>query len=489
MNSTCELARHGASALKPYPAYRDSGVEWLGEVPAHWEVRRLKNVASLVMGQSPVSEDCSTARIGLPFLQGCAEFGADHPRPVQFCRKPAKVSPVGAILMSVRAPVGRLNVADQRYGIGRGLCAVAPHISSLDARFCRYNLDRSAFGLTLQSTGSTYDAVSVGDVACLPTVVPPIPEQTAIVRFLDHADRRIRRYIRAKQKLIALLEEQKRAVIHQVVTGQIDVRTGEPYGEYKASGVEWLASVPAHWERCRLKALLQTVDRRSITGGETLLSLRRDYGVVIYSDHFTRPPQGGSLVGFKLLQAGQLVVNRMQASNGLIFFSTLDGVVSPDYSVFEQKRSVRMEHLCNLLRVCSYRAHFRRESTGLGTGTAGFLRLYDDKFLDTSVFLPPLHEQDVLVEHLRTATTDVERVVGYIRRQIDSLGEYRTRLISDVVTGKLDVREAAAGLPEVDPLAVEGDSVDGVDHEAGSERTGWRHAVEEGGPLADGADP
>ena len=78
--------------------------------------------------------------------------------------------------------------------------------------------------------------------------VPPLPEQTAIVRFLDHADRRIRRYIRAKQKLIALLEEQKQAIIHQAVTGQIDVRTGQPYPAYKPSGVEWLGDVPAHWE-------------------------------------------------------------------------------------------------------------------------------------------------------------------------------------------------------------------------------------------------
>ena len=76
----------------------------------------------------------------------------------------------------------------------------------------------------------------------------PAEEQTAIVRFLDHADRRIQHYIRAKQKLIALLEEQKQAIIHQAVTGQIDVRTGQPYLSYKDSGVEWLGDVPAHWE-------------------------------------------------------------------------------------------------------------------------------------------------------------------------------------------------------------------------------------------------
>ena len=270
MNSTCELGRHAARALKPYPDYKDSGVEWLGNVPAHWQVRRLKNVAGLVMGQSPSSEDCSTARIGLPFIQGCAEFGSDHPEPVQFCLAPAKVSPAGAILLSVRAPVGRLNVADQRcgswkYGIGRGLCAVVPRPSFLDATFCRYSLGSSTVGLTLQSTGSTYDAVSVGDVACLRTVVPSIPEQAAIVRFLDHADRRIRRYLRAKQKLVTLLEEQKQAIIHQAVTGQIDVRTGKPYQAYKPSGVEWLGDVPEHWAVRRVKTLCSMRSGESIT--------------------------------------------------------------------------------------------------------------------------------------------------------------------------------------------------------------------------------
>ena len=89
--------------------------------------------------------------------------------------------------------------------------------------------------------------------------LPPLSEQVAIVRFLDHADRRIRRYIRAKQKLIALLEEQKQAIIHQAVTGQIDVRTGRPYPAYKDSGVEWLGKVSERWERCRLRNLVSVV--------------------------------------------------------------------------------------------------------------------------------------------------------------------------------------------------------------------------------------
>src|SRR5437870_9646210 len=96
------------------------------------------------------------------------------------------------------------------------------------------------------------------------------------------------------------------------------------------AGVPWLGAAPAHWERRRLKALLRVIDRRSSTGTETLLSLRRDHGIVVYSEHFFRPAQGATLVGYKIVKKGQLVVNRLQANNGLVFDSSLDGLVSPD---------------------------------------------------------------------------------------------------------------------------------------------------------------
>ena len=113
------------------------------------------------------------------------------------------------------------------------------------------------FELRVRSKGIWISRLQLTDEAFLDALLPlpPLPEQAAIVRFLDHADRRIQRYIRAKQKLIALLEEQKQAIIHQAVTGQIDVRTGQPYPSYKDSGVEWLDDVPEHWETRRLRTV------------------------------------------------------------------------------------------------------------------------------------------------------------------------------------------------------------------------------------------
>ena len=109
--------------------------------------------------------------------------------------------------------------------------------------------------------------------------LPPPDEQAAIVRFLDRADRRIRRYIRAKERLIELLEEQKQAIIHQAVTGQIDVRTGQPYAAYKDSGAEWLGKVPEHWDLRPAKWRFREADERSETGSEELLSVSHITGV------------------------------------------------------------------------------------------------------------------------------------------------------------------------------------------------------------------
>lgn len=209
---------------KPYPKYKPSGVPWLGDVPEHWEVRRLKNAARLIMGQSPSSTDCGPDPIGQPFLQGCAEFGVDHPKPKQFCGNPPKTAPAGAILVSVRAPVGRLNVADQSYGIGRGLCALLPDARFYESDYARFLLSASVHGLTVVSTGSTYDAVSVGDVGNLPTLLPPLPDQAAIVRYLEEATASVTAAIHAAWRGVDLLREYRTRLVADVVTGKLDVR-------------------------------------------------------------------------------------------------------------------------------------------------------------------------------------------------------------------------------------------------------------------------
>ncbi|MCK4937495.1 MAG: restriction endonuclease subunit S [Methanosarcinales archaeon] len=212
------------SRWKRYPAYRDSRVEWLGEVPEDWEIIRLKYCSRINMGQSPSSEDCNIDGIGLPFLQGNAEFNAVNPIPTQFCEVARKVSHKGDLLISVRAPVGALNIADQEYGIGRGLCGITINDLKFNSTFCWYLLHHVRVKLNMNATGSTYDAVSTDTVGNMVIVSPSLPEQCAIAAFIDRETWHIDILTTKVRESISKLREYRTALISAAVTGKIDVR-------------------------------------------------------------------------------------------------------------------------------------------------------------------------------------------------------------------------------------------------------------------------
>jgi len=146
-----------------YPEYKESGVEWLGEIPKHWELKKIKFISKINMGQSPASEDCNQDGIGLPFLQGNGEFKEKFPEPQNYCQVARKVAEIGEILFSVRAPVGASNIADKKYGIGRGLCSFSAS-EKLSKDFLWWLVTLIKVELDSVSTGSTFEAVSVEQV-------------------------------------------------------------------------------------------------------------------------------------------------------------------------------------------------------------------------------------------------------------------------------------------------------------------------------------
>ena len=423
---------------KPYPSYKPSGVEWLGDVPAHWDVLRLKYSAALIMGQSPSSDDCSDVPIGLPFLQGCAEFGTRHPTPVQYCRAPSKISPTGAILMSVRAPVGRLNISNQEYGIGRGLCAIIPDNEVLHAGLAQYQLEVLGHGLGMVATGSTYEAVSVGDVGNHLSILPPLSEQTAIVRYLDQTDERIRRYISSRERLIELLEEYRQAVIHHAVTRGLD-----PDVRLKPSGVGWLGDVPAHWEVRRVKQVSRILRGKfthrprndpSLYNGpypfiQTGDVARAKKTITEYSQTLNK--QG--LAVSKMFPTGTLVMT-IAANIGDVAILDFEACFPDSVVGFVPSQNVYRDYLYYLFR--AMKAEFLREAP---VNTQGNLNV--ERIGSRHLALPPISEQTSIVAYLDKATADIDAAIDRARREIELLGEYRTRLIADVVTGKVDVRE------------------------------------------------
>lgn len=209
---------------KPYPAYKDSGVEWLGKMPEHWEVQRLKRICRFAYGDALASTSRSAGTV--PVMGSNGQVG--------FHNSANTLAP--CIVVGRKGSFGKVNYsANPVFAIDTTFFVDIRH-SSAHLRWLYYLLG------WLELDGATKDSAVPGldreDAYQKRAGVPPLPEQHAIARFLDHANQRIQRHIHAKEKLIKLLEEQKQVIIHQAVTGQIDVRTGQPYPAYKESGVE-----------------------------------------------------------------------------------------------------------------------------------------------------------------------------------------------------------------------------------------------------------
>ena len=450
MNSTCELGDHSARALKPYPDYKDSGIEWLGQVPAHWEVRHLGRIGQLFKGGGGTKED--EREDGIP----CVRYGDLYTHHRFFitasraCVAPelaaTAYTPIayGDVLFAgsgeTMEEIGKsaVNLIRGPACCGGDVIVFRPSIDA-EARFLGYMADCSASVHQKACIGRGFTVMHIysSDLKYMTVAIPPVPEQAAIVRFIDHADRHIRRYIRAKQKLIELLEEQKQALIHRAVTGRIDVRTGRPYPAYKPSGVDWLEQVPVHWDIRPAKWHFREADERSETGAEELLSVSHITGVTPRSEKNITMFKAESNVGYKLCAPGDIVINTMWAWMAALGVVRQAGIVSPAYAVYRPRgfSGLHGEYVDLLLRTTAYRDEYMRRSTGIRSSR---LRLYPEEFLRMKILCPELEEQHSIVDFVGRESARVRRSVETTNCELGFLQEYRTRLIADVVTGKLD---------------------------------------------------
>jgi type I restriction enzyme S subunit len=192
----------------------------IGEIPEDWEVVRLgdKNYFKLIMGQSPSSEFYNERQEGMPFLQGKAEFGEISPIPIKWCSKPIKIAEKNDILISVRAPVGDVNLADQKYCIGRGLAAIRSREKVIS--FCLFNCLRFFKNKILShGIGSTFQAITKETLENFQIPLPPLPEQQEIAEILQTVDQKIE----IEQKKKELYEELFKAMLQKLMTAEIKV--------------------------------------------------------------------------------------------------------------------------------------------------------------------------------------------------------------------------------------------------------------------------
>ena len=452
--------------FKPYSSARDSSLPWLGEIPAHWELRRTKTL---------LVERSEKGFPNEPLLAATQSKGVVRKEEYEARTVLAlkdlhllKLVHVGDFVVSLRSFQGGIEYARERGIISPAYTVLYPPERRHHAYLARLlksrpyveNLSLFVTGIR-QGQNIDYERLSR---SYLP--LPPLAEQAAIARFLDHTDRRIRRYIRAKQKLIALLAEQKQAIIHEAVTGQIDIRSQKPYPAYKSSGLGWIGRVPQHWDVRRIGSFSKvgngsTPSRSNPaywTGGDYpwLNSSSVNQGTVTKADqlvthtalrecHLPPVPADSVLIGI----TGQGKTRGMTAL--LAFESTIN-----QHLAYITPRTERVSSRYLRMYLAAAYRELRAISSASGS-TKGALTCEDIKAF--GVVLPPLAEQEAVLLAAEAKLTSVERSSILVRRQIDLAQEHRARLISDVVTGKVDVREVAAGLPEVNSVAA-GDAVD-----------------------------
>ncbi|WP_420634314.1 restriction endonuclease subunit S [Candidatus Palauibacter sp.] len=460
------------TALRPYPAYKDSGIDWLGEVPEHWEVRWLGTFGRFFKGSGGTKADETDE--GIP----CVRYGDLYTRH-QFhiteskaCVAPHRAgayTPVryGDVLFAGSGEtldeIGKsaVNLIRRSAVCGGDVIVFRPTID-VDAEFIGWSTDcrQAAFHKARMGRGMTVMHIYSSDLKRLAVPLPPLPEQTAIARFLAHAGRRIRRYIRAKEKLISLLEEQKQAIIHEAVTGQIDVRTGQPYPAYQDSGVEWLGEVPRHWEVSRLGTIVNLTvgfpfKSEGFTQSDDDIRLLRGVNIAPGGLRWETVVRWSaqdvdSFMEYRL-RVGDIV---MGMDRPIIQGGTRVAVITPS-----DVPSLLLQRVARIRVGEALARDFAIALLG-GKGFSDYLvpiftgisvpHLSPEQIKCFRFALPSVSEQRTIMGHVQSRTDAIQSAIAAAAKQIRLLGEYRSRLIADVVTGKVDVREAAASLPDAD---------------------------------------
>jgi type I restriction enzyme, S subunit len=439
--------------LKPYPETKDSGLAWLGEIPAHWNIKRN---GSLFQQRNAVGEpDWPILEVSLRTGVRIREFGSSKRKQVMSDKAKYKCAAKGDYVYNMMrmwqgaagiAPVDGL--VSPAYVVAKPLPHANPAYFASLFRTDDYLAEIDAFsrGIVKDRNRLYWDQFKQ-----IPTPCPPTEEQTAIARFLTWATNRLDRTIRAKRRIIALLNEQKQAIIHRAVTRGLD-----PSVPMKDSGIPWLGEIPEHWEVTALRRHWTVTDCKHLTvtfveNGVPLASVRevRNFELDLSECRLTTPEWYQHLIqGDRKPEEGDIIYCR-NVSVGSSALVTADAKFAMGQDVCLIRSELQSQQYLNYLLQSSF---MKKQLELLLVGST-FKRVNIAQIKALTVVIPPRQEQDKIGRHLAEELTAYETATSRLEREITLIREYRTRLIADVVTGKLDVRQAAAGLPEeIEPL-------------------------------------
>lgn len=428
--------------LKPYAEYKESDIPWAPALPSSWQTERAKRLFTKMQRPVRPEDDVVTCfRDGMVTLRKNRRLRGFTEATVfsgyQGIRKG------DLVIHGMDAFAGAIGVSDSD---GKGtpvynVCKPGPGVVASYYAHTVREMSRSqwilalAKGIRERSTDFRYEMFGNQIVP-----LPPPDEQAAIVRFLDHANRKIDGWVRAKRKLIGLLNEQKQAIIHRAVT-----RGLHPDVPLKPSGIPWLGDIPIHWGIVRNMALFAHRVEPGIAGLPVLQVSLRSGITAEELDQFGRPKRLiADATKYKRIHEGDMAYNTMRMWQGAVGVSPSDGLVSPAYVVLKPRKDTCPEFYDFIFHTEVYKQQVNRQSTGIVSDRN---RLYWDSFKQMPNLTLPTTEQKEIVAYIAQETAALNTAIARTEREIALMQEYRTRLTADLVTGKLDVRAAAAHLP------------------------------------------
>lgn len=453
------------AGLKPYAEYKDSGLPWLGQVPVHWQIVRSKRLFAarkdLALPNDP--QLSATQAYGV-IEQAEFERRSGH-RVVKISMHLDKRKHVEKdnFVISMRSFQGGIERAWASGAIRSSYVVLKPG-PAVNASFFQYVLKSAGYIRALQATGDFIrdgQDLSFANFVRVDLPLLPMGEQVAIGRFLDWANGRLERGIRAKRKVIALLTEQKQAIIHRAITVGLDSTV-----PLQPSGLPWFGSFPTHWEVQRFKTKVGFQE-----GPGIMLSDFRETGVPLLRisclagveatlnrcnylspakvrekwSHFAVEP------GNYLLSASGSTGAVRKASEEVVGAIPYTGIIR----LWAKSAALDMEYLSLFMGAKPFAEQISAAKSGVGIehfGPTHLKRMW--------ICLPPIEEQRAIVAHIDISTFGLDKRIADLAHEIVLLREYRTRLVADVVTGKLDVRETASRLSDDSAQAIEAEPDD-----------------------------
>jgi type I restriction enzyme S subunit len=433
-----------------YKAYKDSGVEWLGDLPKHWGFAPLKRMFAVVGGSTPRSDDQSLWGGPIPWVTPADLSSTEEIYITETARSISEaglascgtsVVPRGSIILSTRAPIGSIAIASMSLCTNQGCKSLVP-VEASSNLFFYFLLYSAVRELNMRGKGTTFLELSADELASFRVPVPSAAEQSAIAAFLERETAKIDALVEEQQRLIALLEEKRQAVISHAVTKGLD-----PHAPMKDSGVEWLGEVPTNWA---VGSLNRVADRVVVGIAEAAAHAYAQSGIPILRSTNVRAGQiVGELLfiapefaadrGSKLIAAGDLLTVRTgHAGVTTVVPEELDGCQCFTMLITTLSEGHDPHFYCYWLNSAGAVHYFSIEAWGSAQPNISVPILKA-----TPVPIPPKDVQVSIVQFLDQAVAKLDALISEAGSAIALLQERRSALISAAVTGKIDVRGLA----------------------------------------------